>query len=237
LYFVYFGYFVFYLFLIYFIFILFDRYTRNQIIGVVLVTIGIILVTFAERVQQIKTSLANSHTPTSASSSSSSLLFVGISLLFLALVLSSTLGFVQEWTYAKYGKHWEESLFWTHTLSLPFFAVMLGDLSDHLYLCNQSPLYIIFDGFSLPRLWLLLLVNVLTQYVCIMGVYMLTSTVGTLTCTMTITIRKFLSLVVSITYFQNPFTNTHWIGSSFVFFGTILYSMSAFSVSEQKKKD
>lgn len=64
---------------------------------------------------------------------------------------------------------------------------------------------------------------------------MLTGDVGTVACTLTLTVRynchsrlidprrKFLSLVVSILYFQNPFTVYHWVGSLLVFLGGVLY--------------
>lgn len=49
---------------------------------------------------------------------------------------------------------------------------------------------------------------------CIQGVYSLTSSSGTVTCTLTITLRKFISILLSIWYFNNTFTIYHWIGSS-----------------------
>lgn len=62
---------------------------------------------------------------------------------------------------------------------------------------------------------------------------MLTGVAGTLTCTFTITIRKFVSLIISIWYFQNPFTIYHWIGSTAVFIGTAMYSLPQ-SISKKK---
>lgn len=46
-----------------------------------------------------------------------------------------------------------------------------------------------------------------------------TGAAGTLTCTLTLTIRKCISLVISILYFRNPFTIYHWLGSTLVFLG------------------
>ena len=48
-----------------------------------------------------------------------------------------------------------------------------------------------------------------------------------LTCTFTITVRKFVSLIFSVLYFRNPFTVYHWVGTALVFGGTGLYSTSA----------
>ena len=55
------------------------------------------------------------------------------------------------------------------------------------------------------------------------GVYILTSEVPSLICTLVVTLRKFFSLLFSIYYFQNPFSVYHWIGTSLVFGGTIIF--------------
>lgn len=45
-----------------------------------------------------------------------------------------------------------------------------------------------------------------------------------LSVTLLVTLRKFLSLLVSIIYFGNVFTVQHWIGTAFVFGGTLAFS-------------
>lgn len=45
-----------------------------------------------------------------------------------------------------------------------------------------------------------------------------------LSVTLLVTIRKFLSLIVSIIYFNNAFTSAHWAGAGLVFGGTLVYS-------------
>ena len=45
-----------------------------------------------------------------------------------------------------------------------------------------------------------------------------------LSVTLVVTLRKFLSLLISIFFFQNTFTSTHWAGAVLVFGGTILFS-------------
>lgn len=59
---------------------------------------------------------------------------------------------------------------------------------------------------------------------CISSVYKLTAECSSLTVTLVITLRKFISLIVSIVYFGNPFTYQHWIGTLLVFGGTLLFS-------------
>lgn len=63
-----------------------------------------------------------------------------------------------------------------------------------------------------------------SRYVCIQGVFILTTECASLTVTLVVTLRKFVSLIFSILYFQNPFTLWHWLGTLFVFVGTLMYT-------------
>lgn len=87
---------------------------------------------------------------------------------------------------------------------------------------NSEPVAI--GGLAIPLLWLYLIGNVLTQYMCISSVYVLTTECTSLTVTLVITLRKFLSLVFSIVYFDNPFTLAHWFGTFLVFGGTLIFT-------------
>ena len=73
-------------------------------------------------------------------------------------------------------------------------------------------------------MWLYLLGNVITQFICISGVFRMTAAAGALSMTLTISIRKFVSLLFSIMFFKNPFTVQHWIATALVFGGTLVYS-------------
>lgn len=59
---------------------------------------------------------------------------------------------------------------------------------------------------------------------CISSVFVLTTECTSLTVTLVITLRKFLSLLFSIIYFKNPFTIYHWIGTILVFTGTVIFT-------------
>lgn len=74
-----------------------------------------------------------------------------------------------------------------------------------------------------PKLWAYLIGNIVTQYLCIRSVYILTSECTSLTVTLVVTLRKFASLMFSIFYFNNPFTPLHWLGTVFVFSGTFIF--------------
>merc|ERR1712048_167597 len=77
---------------------------------------------------------------------------------------------------------------------------------------NSTPVSLPLVNMSVPVMLLYLLANVTTQYVCISSVFVLTTECVSLTVTLVVTLRKFLSLIFSIWYFQNPFTLYHWIG-------------------------
>uniref|UniRef100_A0A1Z5L212 Ribonuclease Oy n=1 Tax=Ornithodoros moubata TaxID=6938 RepID=A0A1Z5L212_ORNMO len=150
--------------------------------------------------------------------------FIGVILLSLALLLSARMGIYQESLSARFGKHPRESLFYVHALPLPGFLLLSSDILHQAHLFHQSaPLEMGLLG-SVPSAWMYLFLNVITQYVCIRSVYVLTTECSSLTVTLIITLRKFISLLLSIFYFQNPFTLLHWAGTFLVFLGTLLFT-------------
>ena len=127
--------------------------------------------------------------------------------------------------YGQYGKHPKEALFYTHALPLPGFLLLAPDILHHWNILLSSHLVTVpLLNIQLPVMLLYLLGNVLTQYVCISSVFVLTTECASLTVTLVVTLRKFLSLLFSILYFKNPFTPYHWLGTCLVFGGTLLFS-------------
>jgi hypothetical protein len=57
-------------------------------------------------------------------------LFIGIGILLLTSVISSSLGLVQELMTRKYGKHPSDNLFLSHFLALPLFFIAQGPISE-----------------------------------------------------------------------------------------------------------
>ena len=108
-------------------------------------------------------------------------------------------------------------------LTLPGFLFLYKDIYNQYVLFNQSePVNLIW--FSMPIVWLYLIFNTLTQYVCISSVFVLTTECTSLTVTLVLTLRKFTSLIISIIYFRNPFTVWHWLGTICVFTGSLMFS-------------
>ncbi|NP_001126093.1 nucleotide sugar transporter SLC35B4 [Pongo pygmaeus] len=203
------------------IIILKKRYSIFKYTSIALVSVGIFICTFMSAKQVTSQSSLSENDGFQA--------FVwwllGIGALTFALLMSARMGLFQETLYKRFGKHSKEALFYNHALPLPGFVFLASDIYDHAVLFNKSELYEIpVIGVTLPIMWFYLLMNIITQYVCIRGVFILTTECASLTVTLVVTLRKFVSLIFSILYFQNPFTLWHWLGTLFVFIGTLMYT-------------
>lgn len=193
----------------------------NKMLCVLAITIGIALATYGSS-QSVK---LNSETVFNKQVNYSNWMF-GISLLTISQVMSGFLGNMQEYAYRKYGKDWRENLFYSHALSLPLFLILSQNLTNSIRLYNAQPVA-----------WLYLVANILTQFLCIRGVYMLTALSGTLTTTLAITVRKFVSLIISIIWFGNYFGTYHWIATALVFGAGFVYTIIQSEKPAEKPKD
>lgn len=144
-------------------------------------------------------------------------------LLTFTLVGLAVLGHLQSKCYSTYKSDAIENMFFLHLMPIPMFAMLASDLRHHFTLWNASAPFVVL-GIEVPWLWWLCFLNVLTQCVCLAGVHNTTSSMGTLVCTFATTVRKFLSLIFSVLYFQSPFTLLHTSGAALVFFGTYLFA-------------
>ncbi|KAH9512574.1 hypothetical protein Btru_038828 [Bulinus truncatus] len=195
------------------------EYKITKYLSVILITIGIAICTIASANQNEKMA---SHTGDAAYDYM--IWVIGLLLLVLSLFLSARMGIFQEQTYAKFGKHPSEALFYNHFLPLPGFLLIASDILGTLREFNQSDMYSLpYFTISLPWAWLWLFFNTVSQFVCIKSVFILTTECTSLTVTLVVTLRKFISLVFSIIYFKNPFTLSHWFGAALVFLGTLMF--------------
>ncbi|XP_029090070.1 UDP-xylose and UDP-N-acetylglucosamine transporter [Monodon monoceros] len=203
------------------IIILKKRYSVFKYASIALVSVGIFICTFMSAKQVTSQSSSSENDGFQAFA----WWFLGIGALTFALLMSARMGIFQETLYKQFGKHYKEALFYNHALPLPGFIFLASDIYDHAVLFNNSELYQVpVVGVIVPIMWFYLLMNVITQYVCIRGVFILTTECASLTVTLVVTLRKFVSLIFSILYFQNPFTWWHWLGTLFVFTGTLMYT-------------
>jgi len=208
--------------------ILNKRYAKVKYLSVIIISMGIAACTIVSgrSVSSNKNQAIDNEVGDSDTTEAMDFMWwmVGIAMLTFALFTSARMGIYQEVIYAKYGKHSEEALFYCHCLPLPFFLVISNNVYDHAIVAlNSEPLFSI-GSITVPSMIFYLVCNTATQFICISAVYRLTSECASLTVTLVVTLRKFLSLLFSIWYFDNPFTFVHWIGTAMVFAGTLLFS-------------
>uniref|UniRef100_A0A0N5AP16 UAA transporter n=1 Tax=Syphacia muris TaxID=451379 RepID=A0A0N5AP16_9BILA len=194
------------------------QYSLRKYVSVIMITIGIVLCTLAtsklQKSDWISSDEAFKHYKE---------WLIGITMLIVALIASAYLAICQEQMYRTYGKHTREAMFYVHAISLPFFSLMSSDIIKYIRIFSaSSPVH--FLTFEIPHMWILLIAACFLQWVCIRFVYLMNAELESLTVTLVVTLRKFLSLIISIVWFKNPFTLTHWFGAFFVFSGTLLFA-------------
>lgn len=172
----------------------------------------------------------------------------GFALLTLALLLSALMGVYADGLYARHGRSksiTSETLFYSHTLSLPFFLLQSRSLITEIgSLASSSPSlgtyvrhspasrfgitartslfrYVAAVPMSVP----LLFANALTQYICISGVNRLSAKSSSLTVSIVLNIRKLASLILSIWLFGNQLPFGVMVGAAIVFVGGALYAL------------
>jgi len=190
-------------------------YPVSKYIAVIMVTGGIILATLAS---------ADLKQKGDESSEGMMTWFIGIGMLTYSLFGSAVMGVFQEKLFIKFGKHQEETLFYTHILGLAAFGFSYKQILSSVIDFNSSAPLVMLQAVSVPRLWVMLSFNVLLQNICIKSIYYLLSEWSSLAVTLVTTLRKFLSLLLSIYLFSNPFTLVHWMGTGLVFTGSALFS-------------
>ncbi|TKR58488.1 hypothetical protein L596_029927 [Steinernema carpocapsae] len=208
------------------------QYSLRKYLSVFAITIGIIVCTLAtSSLEKGKSSFSVEEAEKHYKE-----WIIGVVMLTVALLASAYLAICQERMYRNYGKHPREAMFYVHLLSLPFFAFMWGDIKNSMDIFSaSSELKLLGTSTGVPYLWAELITCCVLQWVCIRFVYRLNAEVESLTVTLVVTLRKFLSLLISIVWFQNPFTFTHWIGAFFVFAGTLAFA-DIWGTTQPKKK-
>ena len=183
---------------------------------------------------------------------------IGFLYLFIAALTSAFMGLYVQSTYAQYGPHWQENLFYSHALSLPLFMPWMSSLSQQFNtMQNSSPwtvslvdprhlAMLVIPGSGTPRTiktWmtipekiLFLVLNAFTQYGCIRGVNLLAARSTALGVTIVLNIRKLVSLLLSIWLFGNRLPAGVILGATVVFAGAGVYGLGGSPPQDQSKK-
>ena len=157
------------------------------------------------------------------------------------------MGLYGQLTYAKYGSHWHENLFYSPFLALPLFLPFRSSLlAKFKHLQNSPPLAFgstltqltnttalpvplpgslsaSLKGAHIPTHLASLLANALTQYVCIRGVNLLAAQTSALGVTVVLNLRKLVSLFISIWVFGNKLPAGVGLGAAVVFGSAALW--------------
>lgn len=223
------------------------RYSGGQIMAVMLLTLGVVGAALADaetRGHSINVEF-DGNDPATANT------VTGFSILALAMILSAFQGIFADRLYENYGRNnWKEALFYSHTLSLPLFLTTYSQLSSQWQLMLSSPPLISrvppssgggsnfistttlliqqhdlvqSIAASIPTQVAYLLLNALTQFLCIRGVHLLSAKTSSLTVTIILNIRKLVSLLLSIYLFGNQLASGVLVSAALVFAGGGLY--------------
>ncbi|MCJ1315394.1 golgi uridine diphosphate-N- acetylglucosamine transporter [Xylographa vitiligo] len=128
------------------------RFSSMQLVSVGMLTVGIIIAAMADAQSKVFSSctspliahclmrLGQGKYSVSSTEASTTTFLTGLSILFVAQVLSAIMGLYTQSTYAIYGPHWSENLFYSHFLSLPLFLPFALPLYTQFKRLLDSPL-------------------------------------------------------------------------------------------------
>ncbi|CAE7557474.1 slc35b4 [Symbiodinium microadriaticum] len=222
-----------------------QRYTMKQLVCVVVITVGIFLGSVGDAKQFFGcTDCGGKGAGAAASSDDAGFMrwTFGIALLVFVQLLQGFLGHTQAHLYRLHclrgtkGELAEEFLFTSHVVSfLPFIFLWSDVLAAARLAWNSAPL---FDWLPIPSQLLYFLANNLCQLVCIKGVFRLSAHFTPLTVNITLSVRKFASVIVSILWFGNPWTVLHSVATVAIFGGVFAYSQcpAATKLPQDSKK-
>jgi len=175
--------------------------------------------------------------PTATPSVSTADFTAGLSILFVAQLLSAFMGIYTEQTYAAHGKHWREVLFYSHFFGIFFSAVLWPSLKAQWFGLVGTR-HGATSSSGLPASLLqpqvgYLLANAATQVVCISGVNLLSARTSAVMVTVVLNVRKLVSFLLSCVIFGNPISGLMAIGATIVFTAGAVYGWDE---SRQKTK-
>lgn len=212
-------------------------YTARQILCVAAVTVGVIFATIGDLsvlcrgIDQSQCSLSNMIANLAGEGEGDSgLWIVGIIILILVLILQGLLGHLQRKFHDETGKDAQdqvsnEFLIISHFVGLIPSLFTWNSITTQWNLMFESPpvdpVY-----FPVPFIVCMLVSNNITHSMCIKGVFMLAGRHSPLTVNIVLSVRKFLTVCVSIWWFNNPWTLSHTIAMILVFGGAFFYSCS-----------
>lgn len=219
-----------------------QRYSLKQLVCVLFITVGIFLGSVGDAKQFLGCSDCGPGATTKSHADEGFIRWsIGIALLIFVQILQGFLGHTQAVLYKRHANCGtkselaEEFLFTSHLVSfLPFIFLWEDVVAAARLALESAP---ISNALPIPIQLLFFLANNLCQLVCIKGVFRLSAHFSPLTVNITLSVRKFLSVVVSILWFGNAWTTLHSIATVSIFGGVFAYSQCRAVVVDTKDKD
>lgn len=206
------------------------KYTSIQVLGVFGITVGVISACFACKPAPKENSAElELDTPT---------FMFATCLMVGGVVVTAFMNVVQESSFNTHGKHYQETVFYANMVGLPLFLFNANGMMSHVRTWNSTwgalplpaPLNV-----QVPYLWLLLFVNIASQSVMKMSCLKLTGLAGSVPNVVTVTVFRFVSLVLSACVMNSPPfpPPTFWIGGVLVLSGTLGYALAGASSAKK----
>lgn len=211
-----------------------QRYSIRQLVCVCAITVGIFCGSIGDAKAVTGATACTDCSPqaggTASAQSSSDLAIwgTGIAILILCTMIQAILGHLQATFYKRFEEKAsknalaDEFLFTAHVASLAMIVALWKDIAHSAQLAIATPP--LSDLFPLPRRIAWLVLNNVSQLVCIKGVFRLSAHYSPLTVNITLSVRKFLSVLFSIVWFGNAWTKLHSVATVAIFGGVFAYS-------------
>lgn len=164
----------------------------------------------------------------------------GIAMLVFVQMLQGSLGHLQAIYYKRFeergprGELADEFLFTSHVLAFLPVLVLWEDILMASHRALASPP--VSELLPVPRAIVWLILNNVFQVVCIKGVFRLVAHYEPLTVNITLSVRKFLSVLFSTIWFGNPWTHLHSAATVLIFGGVFAYSQVPGAKKDDKKE-
>eukprot|EP00746_Dinoflagellata_sp_MGD_P042447 gnl/MRDRNA2_/MRDRNA2_202934_c0_seq1.p1 gnl/MRDRNA2_/MRDRNA2_202934_c0~~gnl/MRDRNA2_/MRDRNA2_202934_c0_seq1.p1 ORF type:complete len:361 (-),score=32.53 gnl/MRDRNA2_/MRDRNA2_202934_c0_seq1:79-1161(-) len=222
-----------------------QRYSWQQLICVVIVTVGVFSASAAEwttlnvgREQRssggctdckdaIQSSAANGEADVDVGTWA-----IGIAMLVIVQAIQGFLGHLQSGFYREFkslgttDELSDEYLFTANVVALlPFIWLREDVLAAAKSALASEPIALPFENpLQLPSRVVWLILNNISQVICLKGVFRASAALSPLSLTIVLSVRKFLSVSFSICWFGNPWTHLHSMASVLIFGGAFAYS-------------
>ncbi|QPG74423.1 hypothetical protein FOA43_001752 [Brettanomyces nanus] len=207
-------------------------YEFGQILGSCVISLGIIVVTYSNITDHVSNNSIASEQPNGdlLSFIKGLVILIGVTMLtsFLSLYNESSNRIVSK---SNGQANWKENLLYSHLYGLPFFLIMSKSLFSEYQLIENLR-----KKHEYGKYWWLLLVNNVTQLLCVTGVNRLAVVTSAVTLGVILLMRRFISLLLSMILFKNRLSPLGIMGTLMVFIGAAIYSYTVGKIRDEKSK-